>query len=95
MILGISLLFIGGSDVTDTNLTADNQAIEPNAVETSMHNEKGNTTEDTILDIAASDENFSILAQAVLFAGLDGALAGKRQLTVFAPTNDAFAKLLS
>jgi len=95
MILGISLMFIGCSDVTDTNLTADNQAIEPNAVETSMHNEKGNTTEDTILDIAASDENFSILAQAVLFAGLDGALAGKRQLTVFAPTNDAFAKLLS
>ncbi|MDX1638629.1 MAG: fasciclin domain-containing protein [Balneolaceae bacterium] len=49
---------------------------------------------ETILEIAGSNENFSILAQAVLFAGLDGALDGKRQFTVFAPTNDAFEALL-
>jgi transforming growth factor-beta-induced protein len=48
----------------------------------------------TILDIAASNDDFSILAQAVLFAGLDDELSGKKQLTVFAPTNDAFAALL-
>ena len=48
----------------------------------------------TILDIAKSDPNFSILVAAVQFAGLEGALSGKRQLTVFAPTNDGFVRLL-
>ena len=48
----------------------------------------------SILDIAASNEDFSTLAAAVVFAGLDGVLDGRRQFTVFAPTNDAFDVLL-
>lgn len=49
---------------------------------------------DSIVDIAASNDDFSILVEAVEFAGLASALDGRRQFTVFAPTNDAFAALL-
>ena len=47
----------------------------------------------TIVDIAAGNENFSTLVAAVKAAGLADVLAGKGPFTVFAPTNDAFAKL--
>lgn len=48
----------------------------------------------TIVDIAASDPQFSILVEAVVAAGLADTLSGKGQYTVFAPTNAAFASLL-
>ncbi|NGP75845.1 fasciclin domain-containing protein [Balneolaceae bacterium YR4-1] len=54
-----------------------------------------NSEEDSILEIAASSEDFSTLAAAVEFAGLQDALNGKRQFTVFAPTNEAFDALLA
>jgi len=47
-----------------------------------------------IVQIAQSDENFSILVQAVVRAGLVDALSAEGPLTVFAPTNAAFAALL-
>ena len=48
----------------------------------------------SILEIAAGDENFSILADLVVKAGFDRALAHPRtNLTVFAPTNAAFEAL--
>lgn len=46
-----------------------------------------------IVDIAASDENFSTLVAAVSAAGLVDTLKGDGPFTVFAPTNAAFAKL--
>lgn len=46
-----------------------------------------------IVDIAASKEDFSTLVAAVKAADLVGALKAKGAFTVFAPTNDAFAKL--
>ncbi|MBT1451156.1 fasciclin domain-containing protein [Glaciecola sp. XM2] len=46
-----------------------------------------------IVDIAASNESFSTLVAAVKAAGLVDALKGEGPLTVFAPTNEAFAKL--
>lgn len=48
---------------------------------------------ETIVEIAAGNENFSTLVAAVVAAGLDGVLAGEGPFTVFAPTNDAFAAL--
>lgn len=48
---------------------------------------------DDIVDIAASDDNFSTLVAAVQTAGLAETLKGDGPFTVFAPTNDAFAKL--
>lgn len=54
------------------------------------------TTQSTIVDVAKSDPNFSVLVQALGITGLDTALDnGAASLTVFAPTNQAFADLLS
>ena len=47
----------------------------------------------TILDIIANSPDHNTLEAAVLAAGLDGALSGDGPLTVFAPTDDAFAAL--
>jgi uncharacterized surface protein with fasciclin (FAS1) repeats len=55
------------------------------------HKEKASTMD--IVDVAASNESFSTLVAAVKAAGLVDALKGEGPLTVFAPTNEAFAKL--
>lgn len=47
----------------------------------------------TVVDIAASNDSFSTLVTAVKAADLVGALQGEGPFTVFAPTNDAFAKV--
>ena len=48
-----------------------------------------------IVQIAQADARFSILAEAVVAADLATTLAGPGPFTVFAPTNDAFAALLT
>lgn len=45
----------------------------------------------SIVEIAAGNEDFSTLVSLVQAAGLVDALSGEGPLTVFAPTNDAFA----
>jgi phosphate binding protein len=47
----------------------------------------------TIVDVAAGSEDFSTLVSLVEAAGLTDTLAGEGPFTVFAPTNEAFAKL--
>ncbi len=47
----------------------------------------------TIVDVAVGNENFSTLVAALKAADLVGALQGDGPFTVFAPTNDAFAKI--
>lgn len=47
----------------------------------------------TLLDTAMADDQFSTLVSLVQQAGLVDALSGDGPFTVFAPTNDAFAKL--
>ena len=51
------------------------------------------TAQKTIVDAAVSNENFSTLVAALKAADLVGALQGDGPFTVFAPTNDAFAKI--
>jgi uncharacterized surface protein with fasciclin (FAS1) repeats len=46
-----------------------------------------------IVQVAAGNPQFSTLAGLIKKAGLVSALSGKSKLTVFAPTNAAFAKL--
>ena len=48
----------------------------------------------SIVDIAVSIDDFSILVAALTEADLVGALSGDGPFTVFAPTNDAFVALL-
>jgi len=47
----------------------------------------------TVVDIAMSDPQFSTLVAAIKAAGLVDTLKGSGPFTVFAPTNEAFAKL--
>ena len=48
---------------------------------------------ETITDIVAANPDFSTLLTAVQAAGLGETLAGEGPFTVFAPTDEAFAKL--
>lgn len=54
----------------------------------------GSDDKDNIVEIAQNDARFSILAEAVVAAGLADTLSDDGPFTVFAPTNDAFAALL-
>ena len=49
--------------------------------------------EKSIVDIAVSNDNFTTLVAALQAADLVGALQSDGPFTVFAPTNDAFAKI--
>jgi uncharacterized surface protein with fasciclin (FAS1) repeats len=50
-------------------------------------------SESTLLQVAAAAGNFRTLAAAIQAAGLEETLSGPGPFTVFAPTDDAFAKL--
>jgi transforming growth factor-beta-induced protein len=79
-------------------------AVEPDFARSAQAEDRAQNTKaapsPTIVDIAvaaASDEQnpeFTILVQAVLAAGLADELSAKGQLTVFAPTDAAFGRLL-
>ncbi|MBX3605505.1 MAG: fasciclin domain-containing protein [Piscinibacter sp.] len=49
----------------------------------------------TVVQVAQGDARFSILAEAVVAADLGATLSAAGPYTVFAPTNDAFAALLT
>jgi uncharacterized surface protein with fasciclin (FAS1) repeats len=54
---------------------------------------KATTASNNIVETAVSAGSFNTLVAAVQAAELDGVLAGDGPYTVFAPTDDAFAKL--
>ena len=60
---------------------------------TSLRAEDKPTKEQTIVEVAAGNKDFSTLVAAVKAAGLVETLSGKGPFTVFAPTNAAFEKL--
>ena len=70
---------------------AGEAADETTADETAAAEEA--TAAGTIVEVAAGDETFSTLVAAVTAAELVETLSGEGPFTVFAPTNDAFAKL--
>ena len=47
----------------------------------------------TIVDVAVGNEDFTTLVAALKAADLVSALQGEGPFTVFAPTNEAFAKI--
>jgi uncharacterized surface protein with fasciclin (FAS1) repeats len=51
------------------------------------------TAPGTIVEVAAGNKSFTTLVAAVKAAGLVETLSGKGPFTVFAPTDEAFAKL--
>jgi transforming growth factor-beta-induced protein len=84
----------GFANITDVDIKASNgvvhvidKVIVPRKLDLPIANP-------TILEIASSLDDFSTLVAAVKFVGLEDALANKDQLTAFAPTNEAFGRLL-
>ena len=57
------------------------------------HADHGATKQQTVVDIAVGNPDFSTLVAALKAAGLVDTLSGAGPFTVFAPTNAAFAKL--
>ena len=82
-----------GSDTdTDTDADADADTDADADADTDTDTDTDTTApSSSIVDIAISDPNFSLLVEAVVAAGLDDDLSGPGPFTVFAPTNDAFA----
>ena len=75
------------------SITLTGVAIANNGDEKINTETKLNEGPKTIVGVAASNENFSTLVTAVKAANLVDILNGDGPFTVFAPTNDAFAKL--
>ncbi|MFG6431585.1 fasciclin domain-containing protein [Roseateles sp. LYH14W] len=55
----------------------------------------GDDPDPNVVEVAQRDANFSVLAEAVVAADLAGTLSGPGPFTVFAPTDAAFAALLT
>jgi len=60
----------------------------------SMAGDKARSKLPTITDIAETTDGFGILYAALEAAGLEDEFDGKRHFTVFAPTDEAFGRLL-
>ena len=70
---------------------AETAAYEDTATADQMANAEAEAG--TVVEVAQDDETFSTLVSAVTAAGLGQTLSGDGPFTVFAPTNDAFAKI--
>ncbi len=81
-------VFINESEVIITDIMADNGVIH--VIDTVLLPEE---PLGSIVDIAVADGRFETLVAALQAADLAETLAGEGPFTVFAPTDDAFAKL--
>lgn len=83
--------FINDSKIITTDIIASNGVVH--AIDTVLMPMTEAPENDTIVDIAAGNEDFSILVDLVVEAGLAELLSGEGPFTVFAPTNAAFEKI--
>ena len=83
-IMGLVATSCGKKETTETT--------EETVVDTTATTEVA-VAEPNIVEVASGNENFSTLVAAVTAAELGETLSGDGPFTVFAPTNDAFAKL--
>ncbi|MBT8284577.1 MAG: fasciclin domain-containing protein [Flavobacteriaceae bacterium] len=89
MLSGLMLISCGESKKEKDNTE---EAVEMASTEMETSAEEPMVTE-TIVGVASGNENFSTLVAAVQAADLVGTLSSDGPFTVFAPTNDSFAKL--
>ena len=93
----VSAFAIAGLILTSCAETKKDTATTPE-METPVDNTSNEmamkeTVAPNIVEVAAGNENFTTLVAAVKAADLVETLSGNGPFTVFAPTNDAFAKL--
>ncbi len=81
----MSLLSMGFAACSSEDETAEKPTTTSAAAPTKCDN--------TIVDVAVGNPDFSTLVAAVTEAGLVDTLNGEGPFTVFAPTNEAFAKI--
>jgi uncharacterized surface protein with fasciclin (FAS1) repeats len=87
LVLGLSLVGAACSDDEETSETTTTEAAAEETTTTEA------MADETIVDIAAGNEDFSTLVTAVTEAGLVETLSGEGPFTVMAPTNAAFEAL--
>ena len=81
---------------TEAEMTSTTEAEMTTTTEADVTSTTEAMMEETVLDIAAANEDFSTLAAAVEAAGLQDALSDpEATLTIFAPTNEAFEAALT
>jgi len=84
-------VYINDSMVVITDIMASNGVIH--VIDTVLLPPAEEESLGSIVDIAVADGRFTTLVAALQAAGLAETLAGEGPFTVFAPTDDAFAKL--
>ena len=85
----LALTACSGSDTSDTVAT-DTEVVQDDAM---ISDGTQATTDKNIVALAQDNPDASTLVTAVTAAGLAETLSGSGPFTLFAPTNDAFAKL--
>ena len=85
------VIFTSCGETKKENTT--NQQMETPMEKNSNTMEMNENTAPNIVEVASGNENFTTLVAAVKAADLVETLSGNGPFTVFAPTNDAFAKL--
>lgn len=94
--LSSALAIAGVAIMTSTAGAGSGETKSTNATKASMTEEKAMSTKQqtgTIVDVAVGAGSFKTLVAAVKAAGLVETLQGEGPFTVFAPTDEAFAKL--
>ena len=94
VLIGFGILYMRNMN-PNQNMTAGNDLRNQTTPQTESNRrpEENMNQEKNIVEIASSDDNFSTLVTAVKAAGLVETLSSEGPFTVFAPTNEAFAKL--
>lgn len=80
---------------TTTEVVAEPEAMPEAAVETEAAPMPDAAATQSIAELAAGNEKLTILTAALKAAGLDTMMMDAGEYTVFAPTDDAFAALLT
>lgn len=103
--LGMAIILsvaVFGAQASELELMSLNKVVEPALVmetwmtDYTLFDSKSVDSEgSTVVEIAVSNPDFSILVEAVTKADLAGALSADGPFTVFAPTNEAFNNLFS
>ncbi len=88
-VAGLIFTSCGESKKENTTTQEMETSVEDNSSTMAMNE----TSEPNIVEVAVGNENFTTLVAAVKAADLVETLSGTGPFTVFAPTNDAFAKL--
>jgi uncharacterized surface protein with fasciclin (FAS1) repeats len=91
-ISGALVLGACSSDSDSSDASAD-ESPASSVSDTAMASETEPMSDQTIVEVASANPDFSTLVSAVQAAGLAETLSGPGPFTVFAPTNEAFAAL--